>query len=407
MNKSVVIILLIFSINKSFSQCEFCSKTIKNPSDITALAIKDSLIFAGSAYGGIYLSTDNGNTWTAKNNGLTVREKQIFSILIMGSDIYIGTRTGVAYSNDNGDNWTSKKIGKGLHYVNSLANIEDNIFAGTDGGVFLSTNKGENWVERNNGIGDFPYIYSLFTIGSTIYAATDRGGVHFSTDEGRSWMSLNEASPYKPNIICFTLKWNFAIGRYQIFGGTCNSGSILLSSDGGASWRNIKSGLGKSCVSAIVSNDSYIFAGTDSEWDNGSVYISTNDGESWIEKNEGFPAISLYGISSFAIKEDTIFAGLSYGNGIYRAKISDLVSDVKDNSSNTADIDFFPNPVSDYINASPYPGWEYQIYDLLGNCILSGLIDSESINVSALSTGFYTIRIYKESKQFVGKVMKQ
>jgi len=84
-----------------------------------------------------------------------------------------------------------------------------------------------------------------------------------------------------------------------------------------------------------------------------------------------------------------------------------LVSDVKDNSFNTADIDFYPNPASDYINVPAYLGWQYQIYDLLGNCILSGLIDSESINVSALSTGFYTIRIYKEGKQLVGKVMKQ
>ena len=67
----------------------------------------------------------------------------------------------------------------------------------------------------------------------------------------------------------------------------------------------------------------------------------------------------------------------------------------------------FPNPASDYINEPAYLGWQYQIYDLLGNCILSGLIDSESINVSALSTGFYTIRIYKEGKQLVGKVMKQ
>jgi photosystem II stability/assembly factor-like uncharacterized protein len=407
MNKSLVIILFIFSINLSFAQWEFCSETITNPTGITALAIKDSIIFAGSEFTGIYVSTDNGNTWTAKNNGLTVREKQIFSILIKDSDIYIGTSTGVAHSNDNGDNWTSKKIGIGLHCVNSLANIEDKIFAGTDIGVYLSTDQGENWVEKNIGIGSYPYIYSLFTIGSTIYAATDRSGVHFSTDEGRSWTNLNEASPYKPHINCFTLKWNSAIGRYQIFGGTCNSDLIVVSNDGGASWINIKSGKEKSCVSAIVSYDSYIFAGTDSEWYDGSVYISTNNGESWIEKNDGFPAISLFGIRSFAIKENTIFAGLSNGNGIYRAKISDLVSDVKDNSFNTADIDFFPNPASDYINASQYIGWQYQIYDLLGNCILSGLIDSESINVSALSMGFYTIRIYKEGKQFVGKVMKQ
>ncbi|HOV91617.1 MAG TPA: T9SS type A sorting domain-containing protein [Candidatus Kapabacteria bacterium] len=396
MNKSLVIILFIFSINLSFAQWEFCSETIANPTHITALAIKDSIIFAGSAYSGIYVSTDNGNTWAAKNNGLTVRQKQILSILIKDSDIYLGTSTGVAHSNDNGDNWTSKKIGIGLHCVNSLANIEDNIFAGTDIGVYLSTDQGENWVEKNIGIGSYPYIYSLFTIGSTIYATTDRGGIHFSTDEGRSWTYSTEASPYKPNINCFTLKWNSAIGRYQIFGGTCYSGLIVVSNNDGASWINIKSGRETSCVSAIVSNDSYIFSGTDSEWDYGSVYISTNNGESWIEKNDGLPA-SIFGIRSFAIKENTIFAGLSNGNGIYRAKISDLVSDVKDNSFNTADIDFYPNPASDYINVPAYLGWQYQIYDLLGNCVQSGVIESDKINISQLSAGVYYLEIYTGS----------
>lgn len=66
-----------------------------------------------------------------------------------------------------------------------------------------------------------------------------------------------------------------------------------------------------------------------------------------------------------------------------------------------------PNPARDYITVDPYIGWDYQIYDLLGNNVQSGVIDSERINVSALSTGFYTIRIFKNGKQYVSKIMKE
>ncbi|MBP7215602.1 MAG: T9SS type A sorting domain-containing protein [Candidatus Kapabacteria bacterium] len=71
-----------------------------------------------------------------------------------------------------------------------------------------------------------------------------------------------------------------------------------------------------------------------------------------------------------------------------------------------------PNPARDYIyiNSSLIDGvgvWEYQIYDLLGNCIQSGLIESDKINISQLSTGFYTVRFFNDGKQVVEKMMKE
>ncbi len=68
---------------------------------------------------------------------------------------------------------------------------------------------------------------------------------------------------------------------------------------------------------------------------------------------------------------------------------------------------FYPNPARDFINTTAYLGWQYQIYDLLGSCVQTGLIDSENINVASLPAGFYTIRFFKEGKQVVQKMMKE
>ena len=67
----------------------------------------------------------------------------------------------------------------------------------------------------------------------------------------------------------------------------------------------------------------------------------------------------------------------------------------------------FPNPTRDFINTAAYLGWQYQIYDLLGSCVQSGMIDAENISVASLPTGFYTVRFFKEGKQVVEKLMKE
>ena len=59
---------------------------------IYSLAISGNNIFAGGYIGGIFLSTDNGNSWAEKNTGLTITS--IRSLAISGNNIFAGTRGG-------------------------------------------------------------------------------------------------------------------------------------------------------------------------------------------------------------------------------------------------------------------------------------------------------------------------
>ncbi|QKK00293.1 MAG: hypothetical protein HND40_12255 [Ignavibacteriota bacterium] len=92
------------------------------------LAINSSgHIFAGSQYRGVFRSTDNGENWIPKNNGLTA--SRIYSITINSSNhIFVGTyQNGVFRSTDNGENWI--QINNGIPAntsVNALAISSNN-----------------------------------------------------------------------------------------------------------------------------------------------------------------------------------------------------------------------------------------------------------------------------------------
>ena len=76
---------------------------------LKSIAISGSNIFAGTS-DGVYLSTDNGNNWTAVNNGLSGNSLFVESIAISGSNIFAGTyRGGVFISNDNSDKGCNHK----------------------------------------------------------------------------------------------------------------------------------------------------------------------------------------------------------------------------------------------------------------------------------------------------------
>lgn len=50
-----------------------------------------------------------------------------------------------------------------------------------------------------------------------------------------------------------------------------------------------------------------------------------------------------------------------------------------------------PNPASDYIDSKQFFGFSFKIFNLLGECIRTGLVDSEIIDLRQIPAGFYYI----------------
>ncbi len=178
---------------------------------VRVFAVSGSNLFAGTEGSGVFLSTDNGTSWTGVNTGLTSNIVQ--ALAVSGPNIFAGTRGGgVCRSTDNGTSWTKVNTGLTNTYVWALAVSGPNLFAGTwGGGVFLSTDNGASWTEVNGGLTN-RNVLALAVSGSHLFAGTLGGGVwrrslsemvtgvdaHFSRTPGEFRLEQNYPNPFNP-----------------------------------------------------------------------------------------------------------------------------------------------------------------------------------------------------------------
>jgi hypothetical protein len=294
---------------------------------VNTFAVSGNTIFAGTARG-LFLSTNNGTSWTAVNSGLT--NMRINSLAVSGSSIFAGSEgNGVFLSTNDGEHWTAVNSGLTDNHILSLAvNQSQIVFAGTNGGVFHSTNNGVNWNAANAGLSDpiakVDFLVNFFAVsGSIIFAGTYSSGpaiepafsMFFSTNNGLNW-EIDTA---------FSSNWasSLAVNSGNIFAGTYSRG-VVLSSNNGKSWLAVNSGLTDTNVRSLIVSGNNIFAGTYT----GGVFLSTNNGASWTAA--GLKDQSIF---SLAVNESYLFAGTT-DSIVWRRPLSDF-SDASDNDTNS------------------------------------------------------------------------
>ncbi len=157
--------------------------------EIVSLATSGSDVFAGTP-DGMYVSTDSGESWAEINDTLI----NINALAIGGSNIFAGRILwpsslmsppnppgGVFRSTDNGQTWSSFMSGLPEYpQVLVLATHGSNIIAGLEPNnpsesLYSSTINGNNWI--NVGYGLPIGIISLFVNDSCIFVGTPRGGI--------------------------------------------------------------------------------------------------------------------------------------------------------------------------------------------------------------------------------------
>lgn len=106
---------------------------------VQTLAMKDSIILAGTFGYGVFISTDHGLSWSPSNSGFTGTNYFVRFITVIGSNIYSSLTSqstptiGLLFlSADNGANWTySPPVINGVIYskINAIANNGHHLFA--------------------------------------------------------------------------------------------------------------------------------------------------------------------------------------------------------------------------------------------------------------------------------------
>jgi photosystem II stability/assembly factor-like uncharacterized protein len=225
--------------------------TATNYLGITSLTSIGNKLFASAFVnmygGGIYLSNDNGLTWSS--SGLTGISAS--SLLPLGSYLLAGTDNGIYISHDEGASWSQSNISSRIRKLTYTGSI---LLAYTDNSIYKSADTGKSWVSTSaelDGLG----ITSACGIGNVLFAGTIKKGVLRSTDSGSTWLPVND-------VILDTAVTMLSVNGSHIFAGTDNSG-LFESPDSGKTWSRNDSGMTSVVVNGLAVDGQTIFANTD------------------------------------------------------------------------------------------------------------------------------------------------
>ncbi|MEA3462085.1 MAG: T9SS type A sorting domain-containing protein [Bacteroidota bacterium] len=271
----------------------------------------DTTLFAGTQYNDLFRLDDNGANWIKTN----LQAPNISSLVVSGTDLFVGTSNGVSRSTDGGDNWSLANSGIEGEWISSLAVIpsgtdSEYLFAGTDvNGVLLSIDKGTSWMLANSGLTDSS-ITCLAVIGTNLFAGT-RSGMFLSQNYGTSWTPINTGLT-DLSVQCL------ATSSGNLFAGT--GSTVFLSANNGTSWTKVYNSLNDLNVLSLTASGTNIFAGT---WFD-AVFLSKNNGETWANVKTGMRDIP---VLSLDLSATDIFAG-TRGFGVWRRPLDELLVDL-------------------------------------------------------------------------------
>ena len=157
-----------------------------------SVAVKDDYVFFG--WGGVNRSVISESTpWEKKNNFIysTVQNPSLLlnTILVVDNKILLGMNNdGFFISTDDGESWHERNNGLSFTGINGLQYYEGYLYAATGRGVCRTNDWGENW-ERITPVDSIVLqrTNAVYADGNTILVGTDFGGIYISKDFGATW----------------------------------------------------------------------------------------------------------------------------------------------------------------------------------------------------------------------------
>jgi hypothetical protein len=272
-----------------------------------------STVYVGSASGGLWKSTDGGDTWTTTTDELPALAIGGVCVSPFDSDIVLiatgeGTfnadrvgGVGILKSTDAGQTWSTTNLsysvdsGTGFHCLEVSPNT-GTYLAGANDGLWRSTDEGDTWTEVN---GSSSYFDVKWNPGHTrVYTARGSvwGGVDFrvSTDDGLSWSSISSglptASSRSKTKLAVTADEPTWVYTHIIDANSYGTLGVYRSTNDGANWTsrntstNMAGGQGWYNATIVVDPndaDRVIAGGVEN-------YLSTNGGLTFSETGDGY-----------------------------------------------------------------------------------------------------------------------
>lgn len=272
---------------------------------VNSLATAGANLFAGTFSGGVFRSSDQGNTWTAANNGLG--ELSVNAVFAVGSSLLAGTSGGGIYlSPDQGQNWMATNI-RDLRVFEFAAN-GNTLFAATDSLVRRSTDGGRTWTGTNLNLFDVEVVRTVLAKNGRVFAGTQdtfEAGLFVTSNDGQSWTPVRGGLPNNGQIGVTSL----AATPTHVFAltGDFFSTAVYASADNGQSWTFAGTGLPNN-VRKLSANGATAYAMADNR-----IFASTDGGGSWSQLNAVF---TTRGVRTLGFTANRLLAGTG-GDGVF------------------------------------------------------------------------------------------
>jgi photosystem II stability/assembly factor-like uncharacterized protein len=394
--------------------------------------------------GGIYISTDNGSTWsgpkqmpntqfyeigldyntpqklyggTQDNNTIRTQTGNLddWNALIGGDGFYVivdFTNPNIIYA-ESQNGYLQKSTDGGANFYNARNGINQNeptnwstpvimdpnnsniLYYGTNR-VYRTTNGAANWTAISPDLtDDGPRLGTVTTIdvaatnSNVIFAGTDDSHVWVTTDNGTTWNDVSASLPYRW-VTRVKVDPNNESNVYVTFSGLKwhdPQPHVFKSSDKGNNWTDISSNLPDAPVNAFAvdNNDpNRLYLGSDV-----GAFMSFNGGVSWQPIADGLPTVSVYDMKIHPT-ENYLAIG-THGRSMYMVDLSQVVNNVQNQSTIPESFKLYqnyPNPFNPTTKLSFIIGNSsfvtLKVYDVLGKEVAT-LVNEEK------SSGKYSV----------------
>ncbi|HEY3250333.1 MAG TPA: T9SS type A sorting domain-containing protein [Ignavibacteria bacterium] len=344
------------------------------------IMINGSTIYVASV-SGVRKSTDNGATWQAVNNGLnTIEALSCNQIIAHDNFLYLATRDGIYRTTDNGSNWIKKSngiaVGGGSLYAECMSifeftSSESALFTGAWTGIYRSNNQGETWALTNITGSELRPRYFL-SYNGMLFAARESinpPGSYKSSNNGFVWVPFSINSSYLPAI-------TFYNDGPRLYAGTIDG--VWMSTNTGLSWIEKNNGLTQDPYSSSIIRVNGVLV-TSLKFGGSGMFKSFNDGDTWIDFRQGLPFLPE--INKIIQFNDKILAGAS--DGLYQRNVSELTGITQISNEVPGEFKLYQNypnpfnPVTNFRFQIAHSGFvKIMVYDAEGKEI-SAIVNQE------------------------------
>lgn len=166
--------------------------------EITSLFSNGKSLFAGIWGSGVYRQAGAAGAWGKANGGMS--GASVFAFARMGNRIIAGAEDGIYISTDNGNNWTASDSGfadstgaGGNPSIESMASDGTRIYAGALGGLlFVSKDGGGSWADISSNLPSSTGTGTHVAAADTVLAVGDDNGLFLSYDGGTTYTDITD-----------------------------------------------------------------------------------------------------------------------------------------------------------------------------------------------------------------------